>query len=98
LVHCNGKKQQGQDIKKGRQPPSCSGKLSVTRNFPTLRKTSKLGNSLQLTGFPPSQHVLFSNKNIKIKRSKAKHSGKKDFIFSQIVVNQLHKPAVFAVI
>jgi len=45
---------------------------------------------IQPTGFPPSQQVLFSNKNIKIKHCKAKYSGKKDFIFSQIVVNQLY--------
>jgi len=70
-------------------------KIGAEYSFPTLRKTSKLGNSLQLTGFPPSQHVLFSNKNIKIKPCKAKHSGKKDFIFSLIVVNQLLKPTVF---
>jgi len=40
---------------------------------------------------------LFSNKNIKTKHRKAKHSGKKDFIFSQIIVNQLLKPTVFTV-
>jgi hypothetical protein len=45
---------------------------------------------IQPTGFPPSQQVLLSNKNIEIKPYKAKHSGKKDFIFSQIVVNQLY--------
>jgi len=33
--------------------------------------------------------VLFSIKNIKIKSCEAKHSGKKDFIFAHIVVNQL---------
>jgi len=33
--------------------------------------------------------VLFSIKNISIKWSEAKHSGKKDFIFYQIAVNQL---------
>ena len=34
---------------------------------------------------------LFSIKNIKIKWSEAKHSGKKDFIFYQIVVNQCNR-------
>jgi hypothetical protein len=52
-------------------------------------KHQSLAALRQPTGFPPSRQVLFSNKNIKIKPCKAKYSGKKDFIFSQIVVNQL---------
>ncbi|MCH7558791.1 MAG: hypothetical protein IIB56_15225 [Planctomycetes bacterium] len=68
--------------------------MGVANSFPTLRKTSELGSSLPPTGFPPSQQVLFSNKNIEIKPDKAKHFVKKDFIFSQIVVNQLYSQSI----
>jgi len=69
------------------------GKIGCYELFSSLAEN--IQGSAQLSaaaGLPPSS--VLSNKNIKIKLQKAKHSRKKDFIFSQVIVNYLYLQSV----